>query len=417
MTAEPTPPVYEQALHALDTACKQGGVTRFDPLRTPFAEVAPVVDRLLGAPFDPDNAKHKAVALGLAAMLGERLKDEHGAFWFSQREAPFGAAMGFPNLMLVLSPLDLVEAALREEGAAALDRRLDELRESVQRALADIPTGANGARLSGEQYRSLFDPEQVQLLVVDPERVGAAGAMPAASAAELLRDAIAAAAGLDPTVREELVERWVRPLEALDPARPLKEQAEREPRAIERFCRLYGALASTAPAAEAFWADVAFRLLLVEGTSAPETSPNARGTDGREALARALSSLPAQPLQGARLLGMFPLESARPLVPQAPGAPARLYAVDDADLRARLQKFNERQARPVLEGALASAADGDAAGEARELVDIAFSRLAEAAALMPRLSLGPFVLAFRRMPEAELPHDAAASAVSGALMA
>jgi hypothetical protein len=367
------PPLFAAALEHLESAARHKDLADFDVLRTPFSALEPFVLASLQGPFDAARPAHQAVALGLAALLAERLAAAHGSFWFPSREAPFGAAVGFPKTFLALSPYALVVEALRAEGAAALDARQAELAAS----LSQHGDGAapDGARLSAARYRALLDPEFLLFLVVDRRRLDEALAIPAAAAAEALREAIAAAP-LEVTQKEELDDAWVRPLLALDAEQALGAQVARAPRAVERFCRLWAGSACTAPASEAFWADVAFPMV---AKGAPRDEP--------------------------RLLGVFPPAAARPLVPQLPpNAPARLYAIDAAPLRAPL-------------AALESTGRDRPAGEAEELLAIARARLAELRALLKNLALGPFELAFLRLPEADLPQEALARDVSASFAA
>lgn len=124
--------------------------------RAPFAALAGVASSTLKGPFDPSDARHRAFALGVAALFGKRLADAHGAFFFPQREAP---SIGFPHLLLVVEPLALVEEALRAGDLARLDARAAEL---------DAALPKDGARgLTAAHYAALFDPAFLRFVLVD----------------------------------------------------------------------------------------------------------------------------------------------------------------------------------------------------------------------------------------------------------
>ena len=346
--AETTPHIFDQALAHLAAAAKQHGVEPFDPLTTTFAELQPLVDKV----------PHNGLLVVLGAMLGARTAKEHGAFWFPQREATLGAALGLPDALVAITPLDLVQGALASGDLSELDRREEELRASLAKARADISLPEH---LVADDYRALFDPAFVYFLVIDPARVATALALPASQAVALLREAIARAAALPPNVRESLEAVWATPLARLDGAMTLEQHAAAEPRAIESFVRLYAGVASSGAADESFWADGVF--------------------GGAEDVA------------GARLLGVFGTETARPVVAAIDNR-ARLYVVDASDLPAQLD---------VGESTLPP-----------ELLAIAKKRLVELDRLRARAA-PPFALAFRRLTEAELPHEAAGPMVSDAL--
>ena len=354
--AETTPPIFEQALAHLTDACKEYGVESFDPLRTPFAKLQALVGRV----------PHNGLLIVLGAMLGKRITEEHGAFWFPQREAPLGAALGLPDALLAIAPLDLVDEALRAGSLEQLDRSEAALRDDIAKASGEI---ALTEQLVPDDYRALFDPAFVYFLVVDPARVAEALAMSAGAALEQLRGALARAAVLStaPTVRESLDAVWAVPLAHLAPDVTLADHASRgelaTSRTVESFVRLYAGVASSGAADEAFWADAVFPLVH------------------------------ADPAQGARLLGVFGAESAAPVVPSHR---ARLSFVDASDLPAQLEPSEAEVALPAA------------------LVVIAKKRLAELDKLRTRAQ-PPLALAFRRLTEAELPHEAAAPAVADAL--
>src|SRR4051812_13135638 len=99
-----------QAAEELGRALGQGGVS--DPLKLPWALIDPPFQKLLGGPFDPVNTAHRRLALGLTALVGERLVESGAFFWFPLRDAVGGASLGSPDAVFTVSPGTLASAAL-----------------------------------------------------------------------------------------------------------------------------------------------------------------------------------------------------------------------------------------------------------------------------------------------------------------
>lgn len=223
------PDICARALAALAAA---RGEARIDPDAS-FAALAPVVARI------PASVR----AVTLAARFADRAMRAHGAFWFPQRETLLGC-IGFPHALVAIDPHALAETT----DLAQLDAREADL----ARALKDVPR--EGRALSVDDYARAFDPAFVQVLLLDEARVRSALAMPPAQAAGLLRDALRTS--VEPMTADTLVDAWCAPL------------GQGEVRARERFVRLFGEVAGTAPAEEGFWADVVARLS-ARGDGAP----------------------------------------------------------------------------------------------------------------------------------------------------
>src|SRR5690242_11179079 len=117
-----TPPAHAAALGELLAALRARGVA--DPLSAPLAALEVPLRSLLPEPFDLEQPGHAAIALGLGALVGAKLAAERGAFWFPQREAEGGAALGFPEVLLEVRPVELAASALA-------DRSVDELHRFV----------------------------------------------------------------------------------------------------------------------------------------------------------------------------------------------------------------------------------------------------------------------------------------------
>jgi hypothetical protein len=319
------PAIFSQALAIL---AKEG----VDPLKDSFADFAPII-RKRGA--------GKTVAVMLAAMFARKLATEHGAFWFIQRDAPLGAALGFPKVFFTFSPVTLTEATLAQGDVGALDTRERELRESLNKYLT--PIGAE--KLTPALYQELLDPGFVRFIVLDPARVEQALNMPAKHAVQELCEAIDASVS-EPARRDSIDAMWLDPLEKLEGQVALREQIARAPRAIERFVHMFATVSASEPAAASFWPGKVFNSTLLEK---------------------------------GRVFGVFPLETTRPLMNEV--EIPRVYLVDAEQLRGRLEgsDVSAEQWRAELrllshaKGALAfaRATVADAAAEAAVTVEFA----------------------------------------------
>src|SRR5258708_4115638 len=92
-----------------------------DPLTAPWSEIEPGVAKLLGGPFSSERPEHAPLAFLLAAAFGERICRDLGGFWFQNRATPDGAAVGFAEASVMLSPLEIVLQALARSRLTLLD--------------------------------------------------------------------------------------------------------------------------------------------------------------------------------------------------------------------------------------------------------------------------------------------------------
>ena len=69
--------------------------------------------------LDLERPEHQAIAMGLAGIFASRLAKDHNAFWFPNRDSMEGAAIGFPEALIVLAPLGAIIDSLSQ---AKLDR-------------------------------------------------------------------------------------------------------------------------------------------------------------------------------------------------------------------------------------------------------------------------------------------------------
>lgn len=259
----PQPPQLAAARAQLEAVLEQLEKRKVDLLAAPWAEIEKSIIKVLGGPFQLDRPEHQVAALGLAAALGGRLAVEHKAFWFPSRESPEGAAIGFPDALIMLSPFGAVIDALL---AAKLDR-LDEVQKDIRTSLAQVKFGAGGAglgaqKLSPADYQRLFDPGFVQVISIDGAKANTAWGTPPDRLALDIKDALSRVGGrLPDQVKQQLEAQLVQTLQRLERGKPLIDQLTRGPRVAELIAHLFAAGHSTGSAPEEFWQDVVMPLV------------------------------------------------------------------------------------------------------------------------------------------------------------
>src|SRR5688572_28463683 len=117
----PQPPQLAAARAQLETVLEQIEKKKVDLLTAPWPEIEKSIIKLLVGPFLLNTPEHQVATLGLAAALGGRLAVEHKAFWLPSRESPEGAAVGFPEALIMLSPFGAVIDALLSSKLDRLD--------------------------------------------------------------------------------------------------------------------------------------------------------------------------------------------------------------------------------------------------------------------------------------------------------
>jgi hypothetical protein len=394
-----------------------------DPLTAPWSEIEPGIAKLLGGPFSPDKPEHAPLAFLLAAAFGERICRELGGFWFQNRATPDGAAIGFPEVTLMFSPLDVVLQALSRARLTLLDDVANDLTSTLSRAREDAAARGAATRLGPDDYRRLFDPGFVQLACVDLAKVRSALARTAAEAAREVEDAVARIpASVPANVRASMRDEIAGALRQLPPDGPLSSRARVAAPLVEVVGLLEGAVDTTRFAPAELWQHVLLPLLHV---GAAETFPPL-DEDEREALREGADPLvmyvdtvpfrtPSADEDG--LLGVFPPESLAPLDPSfegsatvralvAPVEPiaAVAAAFDRAALRASVEKFT-----------LHAIAQAQGAGEAApnvesKLLPIALElcgELSRVVAAVGEPGTTERALVVRRAPEAEAASDMA----------
>jgi len=266
------PPELEQARRQVEAAMEQVEKRKVDLMTEGWGAIEKVAIKLLGGPFKIDSPQHHLVALGLAAAFGSRLGKEFNAFWFPSRESPEGAAIGFPEALIMLSPYGAVMDAL----IGARLEMLEQLTKDVRTSLAQVKFGAAGAaagapKLGPGDYMRLFDPGFVQLVALDPQKVNAAFDLPPERLAIDLREALGRIGQKLPAEALKQVEQQlVGALSRMEKGKPFKDSVPKAPRVAELVAHLWGSTVSSGSAPEEFWHDAVFPLAFI---GAPEKLP------------------------------------------------------------------------------------------------------------------------------------------------
>ncbi|HVU53194.1 MAG TPA: hypothetical protein VHL80_21065 [Polyangia bacterium] len=411
-------------IEQLRRALRQVEQRELDPLAAPWSEIEPGIAKLLGGPFSPEKPEHAPVAFLLAAAFGERVRRDLGGFWFQNRALADGAAIGFPEVSLMFSPLDVVLQALSRARLPLLDDVAKDLAATLARAREQAAASGALPRLGPDDYRRLFDPGFVQLACVDVAKVRAALARTPIEAAREIEDAVGRMpAAVPANVRASLRDEIAGALRQLPPDGPLAAHARVAAPLVEVVALAEAAVDTTRFAPAELWQHVLLPLLHI---GAPETFPPL-DEDEREALREGADPLvmyvdtvpfrtPAADEDG--LLGVFPPESLAPLdaafegsptvralvVPVAPLAPL-VAAFDRGAVRAAVERFT-RHAVAQAQGAGETAPNIES-----KMLPIALELCGELARIVAAVSDadagGERALVVRRAPEAEAASDVA----------
>ncbi len=418
----PQPPQLAAARAQLEQVFEQLEKRKVDLLTTPWAEIEKSVIKVLGGPFQINQPEHQVIALGLAAAFGARLGAEHKAFWFPSRESPEGAAIGFPEALIMLSPFGAVIDALL---ASKLDR-LDEVAKDIRTSLAQVKFGATAGvgqqKLRPEDYARLFDPGFVQVIAVDGQKALAAWNTPPERLALDVKDALSRLGGkLPEQVKQQLENQLVQSLQRLERGKPLIEQLGRSPRVAELVGHLWGGTVSTGSAPEEFWQDVALPLTYI-GT--PEKFPEldeeslAAAKQGVHPFFLFLDVVPfSTPAEDEGLLGVFPAGSlALPHKAFEQVGNVRLIKVGTEAVKGPLEKFDAAKTRDAIArfGVYLKTQGGagdQGAAEAEQMLGAAIALLED---LRKVVAAGKDVYV-RRLTEAEAGAESAMSLLRGAL--
>jgi hypothetical protein len=425
--AIPAPPHVQAAQSQLAQALQQTEGKPVDLVETPWAELEKSIIKVLGGPFQMNRPEHQLVALALAGAFAERLARDHQAFWFPNRDAPEGATLGFPDAVIMLSPMGAVMDALMQAQLV----RLEQLSSDIRRSLAQVRFGGAGAppgqlgpaRLAPEDYQRLFDPGFMQFVVVDPAKVKSTLEARPDGLARDIRDALGRTQPpLPKEARDTLESQIVVSLQRLDASKALADQAERAPRLLELMVHLFATQGSTGSAPEEFWQDVVLPLLFIGSpASFPPLDPDDVETfkQGVDPLALFVDVVPyAEPAPEDGLLGAFDVKDVGLPHPSLSRAGVlRLLKVEREKVRGLLEKFDAERTRDTvrrftayLEGQSGHAST--ALPEAQQMLDAALVLLTD---LKRALAGTPGDLCLRRLTEAEAASDPALAPVRKAL--
>jgi hypothetical protein len=394
-----------------------------DPLTAPWSEIEPGVAKLLGGPFSPDRQEHAALAFLVAAAFGERICRDLGGFWFPNRATPDGAAVGFPEASVMLSPLEVVLQALARSRLTLLDDVAKDLRVTIERARDAAALDLGAPRLGPADYRRMFDPGFVQLACLDLGKVRAALARTPPEAAREVEEALDR---LPPTVpanvRASIRDQIAGALRQLPADGPLSSRARVASPLVELLALLEGATETTRFAPAELWQHVLLPLLHI---GPAETFPPL-DEDERAALREGADPLviyvdtvpfrtPSEDEDG--LLGVFPPDALGVIDPCFSGLPTvRTLVVPAAPLAALATGFDRTAQRASVERFTRKAVgEAQAAGEAAPsgesaLLPIALELLDELSRVLGAVAEAPAgerVLCIRRAPEAEAASDGA----------
>src|SRR5262249_12473213 len=325
-----------------------------DELSTPWPEIEKSVIKLLGGAFEIRRPDHQAIALGLAAIYAARLASEHRAFWFPNREALEGGALGFPDALMMVAPFGAVAEALSRGTLARLDEVRTEVRAALAKARFSPAAGGLPAKLTADDFQRLFDPGYAQFLVLDPTKAKSAWESKPTQILKDLRDAFTRIGSKVPAdARQQLEARLVSVLQRLDAGKSLLEQAQRAPRVIELVTQLFGATDATGLAPEEFWQELALPLLFI---GAPAEFPPVEEEDleaygkGLDPMVLFVDVIPyASSAPDDGLLGAFGQSEVSVLDPALAAAGAlRLLKIKSERMRPLLDSFDPARTRDAV---------------------------------------------------------------------
>ena len=315
--------------------------------------------------------------------------------------------VGFPDAILMLSPLGAVLEALATATLGMLDNVAADIRKALAQARFSVQ-GGQQRRLDAESYRQLFDPGMLQFLVLDPKRADAAWDMKPDAVSRELRDAISRAGSkLPPEVAKQIESQIVGGMGRLDPNQPLSAQLARAPRLVELVATLQSATAFTGVAPDDFWEGLAFPLLFI---GAPEKFPPLEQDEieavkqGVDPFTLFLDVVPySTPAKDDGFLGAFgPGEVGLPHPAFAQVQAPRVLTLDRKAIKDLVDKYDGAKTRASLDGwakyveekSGVKAQDG---GPAAQLRDLSLALLDD----LKKLLAKDGQLAVRRMTEAE----------------
>ncbi len=262
--AHPAPPHVQSAQAQVAAALQQVEGKPVDLLKVPWTEIEASIPKLLGGAFQVNDPNHQGLALGLAGAFAERMFNEHGAFWFPNRDSPEGATLGFPDAIIMLSPFGAVMESLSQGGKLS---KLEDLAADIRRSLGQVrfaPGAAGQQKLGPEEYRRLFDPGFLQFVVLDAAKAKSTFEAKPDALARDVREALGRTQPpLPQEARQQFEGQIVQSLTRLDAAQPLSEQMDRAPRIAELMGHLFATIGGTGAAPEEFWGEIVLPLLFI----------------------------------------------------------------------------------------------------------------------------------------------------------
>ena len=417
--ATPVPPSVELAFQQLLAGFKSVGLNDLDPIKASWADIEKGVARLLGGPFNIQQQQHQAVALGLSAVLGMKLRDEFGAFWAANRESPDGMVLGFPDALVMLSPIGATMEALSRANLPQLEEIQKQIRTALGRARLSI-SGGGQPKLGPQDYERLFDPAFIQFVLLEDQKLKEAWESPLSGFIRNLREAIdRTSSQVGPEVKKQMDAQLLGALSSLDPQKPIVEQVAQAGRIVELVGHLGATGEATRPAPEDFWAAVAFPVLMIGD---PATFP-AFEDEEKQAIAQGVDPLflflDVTPYQfqadDEGLLGAISGEEIGLPHPALQGiSPLRLLTVKLDKLGPALEKFDAAKSKAAFQRFVehAKAQTGNQnlkLGQSEQVLNEAFMLVTELKKLWETRSKGK--VALRRLTEAEAAGEPALTAI------
>jgi hypothetical protein len=411
--SQPAPPQIQSALDHFREALRAAQGADVDPLTASWDEIEKAVIKLLGGAFNPRSQGHQNLVFMLAATLAERLRRDLGAFWFRNRSAPQGAALGFPPGIIVFSPFQAAMQALSRSQLTMLEKTSAELAGVVAQARA--AGGAGGGELAPEDYQRLFDPGFVQFVRLDPKELEALLAATPAAVGRELDDAFGRLPPQVPAeVRDPVRKQILGALKQLEAGKPLGAQADRAQQLVELVAMLKAGGDGSGFAPVELWEDVLMPLLHVGAAdSFPAVGEEEQEAwkAGAEPLLLYVDALPFQTPAADEdgLLGVFPEDDVTAPHEALTGLEGRLALVGTAALTGPLARFDAAKVRASVERFrehVDAAAGGGAARPERPagepgLLDVALSLLGDLARLVEATGEKQGLLCLRYATESE----------------
>lgn len=423
--AYPLPPQIEVTLDQLKQAIQAVDQKQIDDLKTPWAEIEKSVIKLLQGPFRINQPEHQAIALGVSGILGARLISEFNAFWFPNRDSLEGAAIGFPDELIMLSPFGAVADALSAANLSKLDGLIADIRRTLAQARF-APQAASLPKLTPDDYARLFDPGFLQFIAVDTQKAKTAWDGTPTTLTREIREGLSRATQLPKEARQQMESQLLGALQRLDPAKPLVEQLEQVPRVAELYTHLFGTVDGTGFAPEEFWVQVVLPLLYIGApTQFPPVEPEELDAfkQGADPLALFVDLVPYQtPAVEDGLLGAIPVSDIGLVHPAFNKAGAlRLVQVKLDTLGPLLDKFDPAQSRAALDRFIAYLEEKAgqkppaAPQEQGSMIDAAYAVLRDLKRAAQTAKNPNHALCLRRVTEAEAASEGALSLLRNAL--